>query len=175
MRFAALAPGLAVVFAAACAPRVLTTPVPVPAAGADIRYSTKADSTSFTRARLVSLDADSLVYDRLVARPAGDGSRWVAGSLPTASIALLHVRAGSRNNAGRGALIGGALGLVAAIGCALEEEGWLTPTPGQCFVGGAISGAATGAVIGLLVRSAVWAPAVLPTAPEPPVPPVTLR
>jgi hypothetical protein len=173
MRFAALAPGLAVIFAA-CSPRVLTTPVPVPAAGADIRYSTKADSTSFTRARLVSLDADSLVFDRLVARPAGDGSRWVAGSLPTASIAVLQVRAGSRNNAGRGALIGSALGLVTAIGCA-TEKGWLTPSPGQCFVGGAISGAATGAVIGLLVRSAVWAPAVLPTAPEPPVPPVTLR
>jgi hypothetical protein len=151
---------------------VVNTPAPAPVAGDRIRYAVRSDSTDFVVARAISLDADSLVYDRFVPGATGNAGRWVVGSLSTDSIARLQVRVGRRGNVGRGALIGGLVGGVLAIACANEEPGWLTPTPGQCLLGGTLSGVATGALIGALIRSDVWAPTGLPTRrqAQPPTP-----
>ena len=160
--------------ATACAPaHVVTTPGPAPVAGDRIRYAVRPDSTNFIVARAISLDADRLAYDRFVPATTGNTGQWVAGSLPTDSIARLQVRVGRRGNVGRGALIGGLLGGAAAIACASEEPGWLTPTPGECLFGYTLSGLATGALIGALIRSDVWAPTELPTRrqAQPPTPP----
>ena len=178
MKITCLPAGLAVCLAAACAPtHVVNTPAPAPNAGDPIRYATRSDSTAFVKARTISLDSDSLIYERFIADPAGRSGGWVAGSLSTDSIARLQVRVGRRGHAGRGAIIGGVVGLVAGIACANQEPGWLTPTPEQCLAGYTLSGLATGALIGVLIRSDVWAPAVLPARrpAQPPTPaPVSL-
>jgi hypothetical protein len=166
---------LVVGLAPACTPaHVVSTPVPAPVTGDRIRYAVRSDSTDFTSVRLVSLDADSLIFERLVIDRA---QHWVPSSLPTDSIARLQVRIGRRGNAGRGAIIGAIVGFAAAVSCASEESGWFTPTPGECFVGLGLTGLATGAFIGMLLRSDVWAPTALPSRPQAPVPgppPVTM-
>jgi hypothetical protein len=157
-RFAAVA----VVLVAACAPaHMVRTPVPVAAAGDRIRYAGRSDSTAFITGRLISIDADSLVFERFVARdPAGI---WVRGSVPTDSIARLHVRVGRRANAGRGALIGGIVGGALGIMCAAQtSSGWLEPSPEGCFVGFTLMGLGPGLLIGALRRSDVWAPTPVP-------------
>ena len=177
MRIGSLAPSIALCCVAACAPRVVTTPVLAPVAGSDIRYSIRPDTSEFTRGRMVSLDSGRLTFERFVMDRGGQGGHRVSRSIGTDSIATLQVRIGRRDNAGRGALIGAIAGLGLGFVCAAQESGWGTPSPGQCMVLGPLSWAATGALIGLLVRSDIWAPAALPPRPsaEPGVtPPVTL-
>lgn len=170
VRIAYLSAALAVGLATACAPaHMVSTPAPTPVAGDRIRYADRSDTTSFLTVRLISLDADSLVFERFTA---GDARRWITGSLATDSIARLQVRVGRRGNAGRGALIGGLVGGVLGIACASEESGWLTPTPGECLLGYTLTGAGTGLLVGAFVRSDVWAPGALPTRrlEQPPAP-----
>lgn len=156
---------LAACLASACAPSHVTT-TPTPVAGSRIRYAPRPDSGALIAARVVSLDADSLVFESFVRTPAGDAGAWRRGSLPTDSIARMQVLAGRRRHVGIGALIGGVTGAAAGIACANEEPGWLTPTPTECMVGLTLGGAAWGALIGALIRSDVWAPAVLPARRE---------
>ncbi|HEU5040965.1 MAG TPA: hypothetical protein VFT84_09110 [Gemmatimonadales bacterium] len=170
MRISTLPVTLALTLVAGCGPHVVSTPAPVPATGSRIRYAARSDTTEMVPARLVSLDADSLVFERFV--PGDFGGKWVPGSLPTDSVARVQVRVGRRGNAGRGALIGGVVGLALGVACASEEPGWFQPTPEECLVFYTISGAGTGLLIGALVRSDVWAPTALPSqrpapAPEP--------
>jgi hypothetical protein len=154
-----------------CAPaHVVTTPAPTPVPGSRIRYAVRSDTTRFVDARMVSLDADTLVFERFIA---GDGGRWIATSLATDSIARLQVRVGRRRNPGRGALIGGILGGALGLACASEGETWWV-TPEECLFGYTVLGAGTGLLIGTLVRSDVWAPTPLrqrgrkvPPAPVP--------
>jgi hypothetical protein len=155
---------LAVSLVMACAPaHVMITPAPTPGAGNRIRYASRSDTTEFVTARVISLDADSLIYERFIP---GDPGRWVPGSFATDSIGRLQVRVGRRGNAGRGALIGGLVGVVLGVVCANEDPGWLQPSPEQCLVGYTISGVGTGLLIGALVRSDIWAPAPLPMRPR---------
>jgi hypothetical protein len=169
--------GFAVILVAACAPaHVVSTPVPSAAAGDRIRYAGRSDTTAFITARMISLDADSLVFERFIAGdPAG---RWVVGSLRTDSIARLQVRVGRRGNAGRGALIGGLVGGAIGVLCAAEtSSGWLEPSPEACFLGYTLTGVGTGALIGALRRSDVWAPTPVPRRRQEPTPvpaPVTV-
>ena len=101
---------------------------------------------------------------------------WFERTVPTESLAVLQVRVRRRSNVGRGALIGAAVGLAAGAGCASEGGGWTNPEPGQCLVAGILGGAGYGALLGLLIRSDVWAPVLTPVEPASPraVPPVTL-
>lgn len=155
----------------ACAPaHVVTTPVPAAVSGDRIRYAGWSDTTEFITARLVSLDADSMVFERFI--PADPAGRWVMGSLATDSIARLQVRVGRRGNAGRGALIGGLVGGAIGVLCVIENNssGW-GPSDEGCFMAYTIFGAGTGLMVGALRRSDVWAPAPVPRqGPEPPAP-----
>jgi hypothetical protein len=162
-------------FITACAPaRVVTTPAPVPAPGGPIRYALRSDPFRLAAGRMISLDADTLAFERFVS---GVRGHWVAVRIPTDSIAQLQTRIGRRANGGRGALIGGGIGVGLGVLCAASynEDEWLTPTPGQCLASGLVSGVATGFLIGALSRSDIWAPVLLPRrgVPEPAVPPVT--
>ena len=159
-------------FITACAPaRVVTTPAPVPAAKSPIRYAVRSDPFRFAAGRMISLDADTLAFERFVP---GDGAHWVAERIPTDSIAQLQARIGRRANGGRGALIGGGIGVVLGGLCAIgyDEDEWLAPSPGQCLATGVVGGALTGLLIGQLTRSDIWAPVPLPTRRpvEPPAP-----
>jgi hypothetical protein len=151
----------------------------MPDAGSDIRYSTPPDTTEFTRGRLVSIDADTLAYERLVVNPRTSWSEWTMRTIERDSIATLQVRVGSRNNVGRGVRVGAIAGLAAGLLCAAApRDEWTSLSTGECLILGPLSWAATGAVIGLISRSDVWAPTSLPARPTegPPVaPPVTLR
>lgn len=163
LHLSVLAAGLLV----GCIPaHVVTTPVPTPAAGQRIRYAGTADTTEFIPARLVSLDNDSLVFERLVSqRP----DLWVKGSLPTESVGRLQVHIGRRANAGRGALIGAVIGGALGVACAVStDEGWFEPTPEQCLLAYTLTGAGTGLLVGALTRSDVWAPSALPRHRSPP-------
>jgi hypothetical protein len=167
MRLTRSLPGLSISLLAACTPaHVVSTPAPLPAAGDRIRYAGRADSNEFVTARMISIDADSLVFERFIA--GGAPGSWVRGSLPTDSIARLQVRVGRRANPGRGALIGTLVGGALGILCATESSsGWLEPSPESCLMAYTLSGAGTGLLIGALSRSDVWAPAVMPVRPPP--------
>ena len=128
MRIAGSVFPIAVSLLTACTPtHVVSTPVPMAVAGDHIRYTGRADTTNFITARAVSIDADSIVFERFVA---GDPSgRWVKGSIPTDSVGRLQVRVGRRANPGRGALVGAVVGGALGILCAMEtSSGWLEPT-----------------------------------------------
>jgi hypothetical protein len=145
---------------------VTTTPVPAPSAGTSIRYATRPDSTRFTKVRLVSLDAERLAFERYQMDPAGLQGVWTRDTVATPSLASVQVPVGRRGNAGRGALIGTAVGVALGIACLSDDSEWVSGE--SCFVGYTLFGAGTGALIGMLVRSDVWAPAVLPSRrPEP--------
>lgn len=147
--------------ASACAPTHVS-PSPVPMDGDRIRYSFMQDSSRLFVARVVSVRTDTIVVERLIPSMTGGTAEWVPASIPTATLARLEKRVGRRGNAGRGALIGGGVGVVLGFFCANEDPGWLTPTPAQCMIGYPLSGAATGAVIGALIKSDVWQPIVRP-------------
>jgi len=146
MRISALPVTLALTLVTACGPHVVSTPAPTPTTGSRIRFAARPDSTELVPARLVSLDADSLVFERFV--PGNFGGKWVPGSLPTDSVARLQVKVGRRGNAGRGALIGGVVGLALGVVCAGEDPGWFQPTPEECIAFYTLSGAGTGLLIG---------------------------
>ena len=147
--------------------------VPTPTTGAQIRFAERADTSRFIPARVVFLSVDSLVFERFTPSTTGGKGGWVRGALPTDSVARLQVHVDRRGNAGRGALIGGAVGLALGGLCAIDagnEQGWLVPSPGECFVGMAIPSAVIGLVVGALRRSDVWAPTTIPSRPgTPPV------
>jgi hypothetical protein len=149
---------------------VVDTLAPTPATGTRIRYAARPETARFTTARLVSLDADRMVFERFVPSTTGRRSEWVPGTLPTDSLVRLQVHIGKRDNAGRGALIGagvgGALGLLCAA--AGDHDALGAPSEGQCVVSGFFSGALVGLLIGALNRSDVWAPAALPVRPPEP-------
>ena len=175
MRVASAWIPVALVIATACASaRVVSAPAPVPATRSTIRFAVRSDPSRFSVGRMISLDAGTLALERFVA---GVRAHWVTDRIPTDSIAQLQVRIGRRSNAGRGALIGGGVGVALGLLCAASynENEWFSPTPGQCLVSGAVSGAGIGVLIGALARSDVWAPVPLPTRgpSESPSPPVT--
>lgn len=165
----ALLPVLLLGLSAACGPRVTTTPVPAPSAGTPFRYATRPDSTRFTKAHFVSLDGERLVFERYQLDPAGRRGVWTPDTVATPSLATLQVAVGRRSNAGRGALIGFAVGPGLGIACASEDSGVGAPSDESCAAGYVVMSTATGALIGLLIKSDVWAPAVLPAATRPPV------
>jgi hypothetical protein len=158
----------------ACGSSIDSTPVIAPAPGSHIRYSTGPDSSRLAKARLVTLDAERLVVERFAMDPMGRTGDWIQDSVPTRSLATLQVRVRRRSHAAQGALVGMALGAVAGVACLAQKDDWLTPTDGQCMVGGVLGGAGYGALIGLLIKSDVYAPTVLPSPPPEQEPPVTL-
>jgi hypothetical protein len=160
MRGLTLGCSLAAVLLTACGPHVVTTPAPAPEPGARIRFLARAATGGYVVGRLIDFRADTIVFERFV--PGDAGAKWVPASLPADSIALLQVRIGRRGNAGRGALIGGAVGLGLGLACAGQDAGWFQPAPEECLVSGLVTGAGTGLLIGLLVRSDVWAPTAVP-------------
>lgn len=169
----------------ACASsRVVTTPAPVPAAGSPIRYTLRSDPYRFATGRMISLDADTLAVERLAHDTLAFGryareerAVWVTNRIPTDSIAQLQVQVDRHSNAGRGALIGGGIGLALGALCAIEpsEDEMFAPSGGQCVASGIVSGVLTGVLIGALSRTDVWAPVPMatPGPAEPPTPPVT--
>jgi hypothetical protein len=154
----------------ACAQnRVISTPAPTPSPGSEIRFASKSNPRELIRARVLSLDADSLAYASVAA---GAPTGWTHETIPTDSIAVLQVHVGRRGNAGGGALIGGLVGL--GIGALCEAQpntgSMAEPPSGSCLMGSTLMGAGTGALIGLLVKSDVWAPTT-PPPPRPGMPP----
>ena len=150
---------LVALLAGACAPAHVVH-APLPMAGDRIRYALADDSATLHVARVVGVSADTIVVERVLPGRTGGAAERVSASLATASLARLEKRVGRRGNAGRGALIGAGVGVVGGLFCANEEPGWLTPTPAQCMIGLPLSGAATGALIGALIKSDVWMPVV---------------
>jgi hypothetical protein len=171
MQIPRLSVALAIGLVTGCAPaHVVSTPAPAPVAGIHIRYAVRPDTTHLVTARVISLDADRMVFERFIP---GDPGRWLADSLAADSITRLQVRVGRRGNAGRGGLIGGLVGGALGILCAstASYSSW-GPSAESCFMAYTLMGAGTGLLIGALTRSDVWAPAPLPTRrqEEPPAP-----
>jgi hypothetical protein len=84
-------------------------------------------------------------------------------TIPCKSIVKLEVARGVRRNTKRGAIIGGIstgllLGIVAAIDVSDDQDKWLTPTPGQAFVGGLLGGGLLGGVAGAIIGSGSYSP-----------------
>jgi hypothetical protein len=174
MRPTSLLFAMALGLCACASSRVVTTPAPVPAAGSDIRYALRSAPYHFTSGRLISLDADTLTFER---RVRGGPGAWATDHVPTDSIAQLQALVGGHSNAVRGTLIGAGIGLAIGGLCAIranEDESSLY-TPGSCMASGLVSGALTGVLIGALSRTNVWAPVPLPRPgpSESPMPPVT--
>jgi hypothetical protein len=143
----------------------MSTPVPPPVAGNRIRYAERSDSTELLTARVVAIDADRLVVERFIPGPRG---HMVTNSLATDSIVRLQVHVGRRSHPGRGVLIGGVIGLAMGVACANEEGEWVTSE--QCLAGFTVMGAGMGLLVGVLVRSDVWAPTTPPADKREPAP-----
>ncbi|RMH83543.1 MAG: hypothetical protein D6681_16885 [Calditrichaeota bacterium] len=84
-------------------------------------------------------------------------------TIPCKNIVKLKVARGVRRNTKRGAIFGGIstgvlLGVVMAIDVSDEQDEWLTPTPGQAFVGGLIFGGLLGGVTGAIIGSGSHSP-----------------
>jgi hypothetical protein len=177
MRVHRLTGVLALGLTAACAAHIASTPVPAPAAGSHIRYAVRSDSARFTTARVVSLDAGTLISRRFDPGIGGRPGRWIAESLATDALAHLQVRTGRRGHALRGGLIGAGVGLASGLLCAAApSDGWLQPDPGECLAFSLLGGAGYGLLIGALIKSDVWSPVILPlepAGPPPQFPPVT--
>ena len=165
---------LALGLTACVSSRVVTSPAPVPAAGSDIRYALRSAPYQFASGRLISLDADTLTFER---RARGEPAALATDHVPIDSIAQLQALVGRHSNAVRGTLIGGGIGLVIGGLCAIKanEDEMSMYSPGSCIVSGLVPGVLTGALIGALSRTDVWAPVPLPRPgpSEPPTPPVT--
>jgi len=94
------------------------------------------------------------------------------------SLTGIEIQAGTRSNAGRGAvkglIIGGGIGFVLGVASAAETDDseWFYIPPGQLILGGTLGGAmmggAIGALIGAVSHSPRWVPIVTPTAPARP-------
>lgn len=103
-----------------------------------------------------------------------DGSVWVFAS---SRVERAEVRVGSRGYTLRGALIGGAAGMVAGliVGATSQEEcdpgsaGFCTADEASVDWAGLwyfpVAGAGAGGLIGALMRSDRWAPAIVPPSP----------
>ena len=156
---------LAALLAAACAPSY-GAGAPIPEPGDRVRYAVAGDTGRVYAGRTVRLAGDTLIIERYIPSMTGGAAAWDSAAIATSSLARLEKRVGRRGNAGRGALIGAGVGVLLGVLCANEEEGWLTPTPTECLTGFTLSGAGTGALIGLLIRSDVWQPVVLPLRPR---------
>ena len=94
----------------------------------------------------------SLSSDTLTLEIEGDQLR----PIPLSPTARLEIQRGTKSNAGKGAgigaLVGGVgLGVVGAASC--DGSGWFDPGPAACAAGGALFGAGTGALVGLLIGS----------------------
>jgi hypothetical protein len=166
MRLDRVVVGIILLCLGGCLPeRVVSTPGPLPEPGSRIRYTRWPDTASFTAARLVSLDANSMVFERRMTRP--PELRFTT-TMPTHEIAALQVRIGGRGHAAQGLLIGAAAGLILGT---LEESqssssSWnFTPPAGVvAFVGGLM-----GLGIGASIRSSTWAPVLLSPPRQPSV------
>jgi hypothetical protein len=116
----------------------------------------------------VSGDGSGQVVGRYL-RTAGD-TIWIDTGLAHGpspivvdQIRRFEVSRGQRSNAGRGALIGGAvglgIGLVSVISAASEDDGWFEPSTGEYAAGVAVltaMGSGIGAGIGALIRTEKW-------------------
>jgi len=160
---------LAVALLGGCGPRVLTSPVPLPEPGARIRFHIPSSGRDYVVGRLISLDRDSMVFERRV--PGENGFTWVPATLATDSIAQPQVRVGRKGNAGPGLMIGGAAGFGLGLLCMNEEGGFVSDE--ECLTGYTLLGAGAGVLIGALVRNDVWAPTSVPRRSEQPAPIVT--
>lgn len=86
-------------------------------------------------------------------------------TIPLQQVTKLEVPRGKKSNTKKGAKIGAiagglGFGVIAAISVSGEQDGWLTPTPGQAFLGGLIlgslGGGGIGAIIGSGIKSTRW-------------------
>ncbi|MFW6083680.1 MAG: hypothetical protein ACODAA_00515 [Gemmatimonadota bacterium] len=76
--------------------------------------------------------------------------------IPLSPTARLEIQRGTKSNAGKGAGIGalvGGAGLAVAGGASCDGSGWFDPGPGACALAGGLTGAGTGALIGLIIGS----------------------
>jgi hypothetical protein len=129
-----------------------------PGARARVQQGSKAVTGT-----LVSLDSAGLV----IATGKAD-----TVTVPRASITAIEVSTGTRSHAGKGALIGLGTGLLTGVVVGIAASGsddgeFLDASSGEWAAGvgltGAVIGTGVGAIIGAVIRTDKWAPAVLPT------------
>jgi hypothetical protein len=87
---------------------------------------------------------------------------------PVAEIQMLEVSSGRKSQAGRGAMIGGAIGampgLLLTFGDYSEDVHGDGPSPAAVAAMGAAGGALVGAAIGWALKTEGWLPAEMPRA-----------
>ena len=130
------------------------------APGARIRVQQGSQTVTGT---LLSLDSAGLV---IVTGKAD------SVTVPRASITAVEVSTGTRSHAGKGALIGLGTGLLTGVVVGIASSGsddgdFFDFSSGEWAAGvgltGAVIGTGVGAIVGAVIRTDKWAPAVLPT------------
>lgn len=123
------------------------------AAGAKLRVTVRDEGRTTGRLRFVREQNLGLAV----------GRDSVLREIPLSSVELLEVATGTRSQAGKGALIGGGLGLVQGLICFAEAdeegyvgEGFVGIGQETCFLGSVAMGAGIGALIGVLDRTDTW-------------------
>ena len=127
--------------------------------GSRVRFSTNS-SAPLSIGTVAAIEADTLVLRR-----ADDGATL---RIPTGELRSLEVSTGKRSQAGRGAMIGTAIGaipgLLVSFGDYSEDVHGDGPSPVAVAAMGAAGGAVLGAAIGWAVKAERWVPAELQEA-----------
>ena len=82
--------------------------------------------------------------------------------VPVTPSTTLEVSGGKKSQAGRGAMIGAAVGAVPGLLMTVGDYNTDKGNPAAVSLGGAAAGAGVGALIGLLLKSEEWRPAEMP-------------
>jgi hypothetical protein len=83
--------------------------------------------------------------------------------IPVSSVTRLEASGGRKTQAGRGAMIGAAVGVMPGLALTFGDYNSVTdPSPAAVAAVGAAGGAALGAAIGWAVKSEEWLPAEMP-------------
>lgn len=129
-------------------PGILIAQVDSISSGDTIRVTTTKYFQNFIVGNFINIKNDSLCFQvnkRLF-------------TIPLQRVTTLEVAKGKKSGPKKGAIIGGiagglGLGAIAALSLSGNQDEWLTPSKGQAFLGGLVSGSLIGSVMGAIIGS----------------------
>ncbi len=122
--------------------------------GNRVRVTTPGAGTEPLIGTVVGIEPDGVLV-----RGASGGS---AVRVPAAKATTIEVSGGKRSQAGRGAMLGAAVGVMPGLLMTFGDYNTDDGSPGAVAVLGAAGGAALGAAIGWAIKSERWWPAEMP-------------
>ena len=125
------------------------------AVGSRVRVTTPLAGTGPLIGTVVGIEPDAVSVR--------GGSSGSALRIPVTPATTLEVSGGKRSRAGRGAMLGAAVGVMPGLLMTFGDYNTDDGSPGAVAALGAAAGAAVGAAVGWALRSEQWLPAEMPS------------